>query len=134
VTVESNATAPGDYAKLVFRVPHGCNGSPTVKISVEIAEGVLSVKPQVHPGWKISTKTRKLATPVSLHGKEVTESIAEVVWSGGSLPDEYMDEFGMSVKLPERSGATLVFPVVQECKKGTAKWTPQVALDGKSAP
>lgn len=131
VTVEPRTAPAGGYAKLVFRVPHGCDGSPTVKIAVQIPEGTLSVKPQVHPGWKISTKTAKLAKPVSLHGKEVVESIREVVWSG-FLADEYMDEFGMSVKLPDQPGATLVFAVIQDCKKGSARWAPEVILDPKS--
>jgi uncharacterized protein YcnI len=126
VTLDPKAEAPGSYAKLVFRVPHGCDGSPTTKITVRIPEGVVSVKPQVHPGWKIAIRTGKYAKPVTLHGKEVTEGVVEVSWSGGPLDDAYMDEFGMSVKLPDSLGARLVFPTIQTCKKGQSEWVEAV--------
>lgn len=70
VTLEPSSAPAGEYAKLVFRVPHGCEGSATVKITVKLPEGVLSVKPQVHPGWKISTKKTTLKEPAVLHGKK----------------------------------------------------------------
>jgi uncharacterized protein YcnI len=122
VTVDSSSVRPGDYAKLTFRVPHGCDGSATTKISVQLPAGILSVKPQVHPGWTIAMNETALDKPATLHGKQVTKRIFEVVWSGGVLPDEYMDEFGMSVKLPETTGP-LSFPIVQTCEKGTSNWT-----------
>lgn len=122
VTVEPKTAQPGQYAKLVFRVPHGCNGSETVKLTVQLPAGSISVKPQVHSGWKIKTKKSKLATPVQLHGTEVTEAISEITWSGGPLSDEYMDEFGVSLKLPDKPGEKLVFPVLQTCKKGSNNW------------
>jgi uncharacterized protein YcnI len=123
VTIEPKEAPAGSYAKLVFRIPHGCDGSPTTKITIQIPDGVLSVKPQVHLGWEIGIKKRKLPKPIMLHDMEITESVAEVSWSGGSLPDEYMDEVGMSVKLPQRDGAKLLFPVTQDCKKGSMHWT-----------
>lgn len=129
VTIDPKSAPAGEYAKLVFRVPHGCEGSPTTKISIRIPGGVVSVKPQVHPGWKIVTKTGKYATPVTLHGKEITEGLVEVSWIGGPLPDAYMDEFGLSVKLPDRGGERLYFPTVQTCKKGESAWTEEGTTD-----
>lgn len=122
VTIDPKSAPAGEYAKLVFRVPHGCDGSPTTKITVRIPEGVVSVKPQVHPGWKITTKTGKYSKPVTIHGKEIKEGLTEVTWTGGPLPDAYMDEFGLSVKLPSESAEKLYFPTVQTCTKGTSAW------------
>lgn len=122
VTLEPEKAAAGAYAKLTFRVPHGCERSATTKITVQIPEGTLSVKPQVHAGWNIKTKTVKLASPATLHGKEVTESISEVTWQGGVLEDQYMDEFGISLKLPEKPVGKVLFPVIQTCKKGENRW------------
>jgi periplasmic copper chaperone A len=129
VTLEPISAPSGSYSKLVFRVPHGCDGSSTKQITVQIPEGVLSVKPQVHPGWKISTKQTKLKVAAVLHGKSITDSISEVTWKGGPLADECMDEFGMSVKLPESPNERLVFPVIQECVKGTSRWTEVVSAE-----
>ena len=44
------------------------------------------------------------------------KSLPEVVWSGGPLLDEHFDEFSVLMRLPNRPGATLYFPVVQECE------------------
>src|SRR5690606_9276508 len=113
---------PGSYAKLTFRVPHGCEGEATTGITVLIPDGVLSVKPQVNPGWEISIRKKKLKKPVRLHGKAVLEGVSEVSWSGGPLPDEHMDEFGVGMKLPETPGALIAFPVIQRCKSKTTRW------------
>lgn len=121
--VVSPKTAPaGEYAKLVFMVPHGCEGSPTTKITVMIPEGVMAVKPQVNQGWKIAIKKVKLTKPFMSHGKEITEAVSEVSWMGGPLADEHMEEFGLSVKLPDVEG-DLLFPVTQQCKKGVSEWS-----------
>jgi uncharacterized protein YcnI len=127
VTLDPKQAPAGDYAKLVFLVPHGCDGAPTTEIIVTIPKGVVAVKPQVHAGWRITTKTAKYDKPVSLHGKEIVSGVSEVSWRGGPLDDAYMDEFGMSVKLPDLPGETLVFPVVQVCKTGKSEWVEATA-------
>jgi uncharacterized protein YcnI len=134
VTLDPKSAPQGSYAKLIFRVPHGCDGEATTGITVLIPESVVSVKPQVHPDWKISVQKQKLKKPVSLHGQEITESVSEVTWSGGPLPDEFMDEFGMSVKLPEKANGAIAFPVIQKCKDKTVRWDmiPKAGQDAHS--
>jgi uncharacterized protein YcnI len=92
----------------------------------------MNVKPQPKPGWTISTVTEKLAKPVVLaHGREITETVREVDWSGGKLPDDYYDEFVFRVELPDKPGTTIYFPVVQECEKGVNRWI-EIPEPGKS--
>jgi uncharacterized protein YcnI len=123
VTLDRREAPADSYFKAVLRAPHGCKGSPTVRIRVRIPEGVLGVKPQPKPGWKIDIARVKLATPVDNgHGGEITETVGEVAWSGGPLADEHFDEFAMMTRLPDRPGATLYFPVVQECVQGAHRW------------
>lgn len=123
VTISPKEAGAGTYAKLTIRVAHGCGGSSTTIVRVAIPEGVGSVKPQVNRGWTIAIKKEPLVKPVADgHGGQITEVVREVSWSGGPLPDEHMDEFGLSVKLPETEGKTLLFPVVQTCEKGENKW------------
>ena len=128
VTVEPKEAKAGSYAKLTFRVPHGCDGSPTKKITVKIPEGFLLVKPQVHHNWKIEIKKQKLSKPATLHGEDVNEVVSEISWSGAPIPDEYMEEFGVTVKLPDQVGSKLLLPVIQECKKGMKSWDTHLAL------
>ena len=40
----SDATA-GAYTVLTMSVPHGCEGSPTTKVEIQVPESVLSVTP-----------------------------------------------------------------------------------------
>jgi periplasmic copper chaperone A len=115
---------PADgYFRAALRVPHGCEGSPTVAVRVRIPAGLRSVKPQVKPGWEITITKRKLDRPVDAgHGRMITETVDEVAWRGGPLPDAYFDEFGLSMRLPATPGKTLYFPTVQECANGVERW------------
>ncbi|MEN9231849.1 MAG: YcnI family protein, partial [Thermostichus sp. DG02_5_bins_236] len=72
VTVNPKEAPAGSYAKLTFRVPHGCNGSPTTRLRIQIPEGATSVKPMVHPLWEIETVKKPLETPFESHGRMVT--------------------------------------------------------------
>ena len=123
VTVQP-ADAPADsYAHLVFTVPHGCSGSATTALRIKLPEGILSAKPQMKPGWNVEIKSRKLEAPVQgPHGKSITDVVDEVAWRGGPLPDNLYDAFGLIVRLPDRAGQDLYFPVVQECERGVERW------------
>ena len=66
------------YVRALFRVAHGCKGSPTTRVRVRIPEGVLSVKPQVKVGWTIGIVRTKLAVPLEDgHGNNITEVAAK---------------------------------------------------------
>lgn len=124
VTLETRqAPVAGNY-KAVLKVPHGCKGSPTVKIRVRIPEGLIGVKPQPKAGWKLDTIKGDYTSSYTLHGAEVKAGVKEIVWSGGPLPDEHYDEFMFISYLTDalKPNTTLHFPVVQECEEGVARW------------
>ncbi len=130
VTLETGMASWGSYYKAVFRVPHGCDGSTTTGIAVDIPEGVISVKPMPKSGWKIDIVTGKYAKTYTSHGKPVSEGVKRVIWSGGSLPDDEFDEFVFLAKLPEdKEVMRLFFPVTQTCEKGTVIWN-EIAAPG----
>ena len=57
-TMES---APGGSSQAIgFTIGHGCEGSPTTSVSIQIPAGVISAKPQPKPGWKLTLKKGKL--------------------------------------------------------------------------
>ena len=90
---------------------------------MRIPEGVTGVKPQPKQPWKLEITRVKLAKPLDDgHGGKIVETVGEVAWSGGALADEHYEEFLMMMKLPDRPGATLYFPVVQECKDAVHRW------------
>jgi uncharacterized protein YcnI len=124
VTLENRQAAVGSYYKAVLGVPHGCAGSATTKIRVQIPEGVIGIKPMPKAGWKLETIKGNYATGYDFHGTKVTEGVKEVVWSGGKLADDNYDEFVMATYLTDRlkANTTLYFPVVQECEQGVSRW------------
>jgi uncharacterized protein YcnI len=132
VTLDDRPSTPGSYYKAVFGVPHGCAGSPTIKIRVQIPEGVISVKPMPKPGWSLETVKGKYSTSYELHGATITEGVKEVVWSGGKLADDNYDEFVLATFLTGnlKPNTTLYFPVVQECEQGTSRWI-EIPQEGK---
>jgi len=133
VTLEQPNAFADSYYKAVLQVSHGCKSSPTVAVRVRIPEGVMNVKPQPKPGWTLAVTRTKLAQPVDAgHGRMVSERVSEVAWQGGPLADDHFDEFRMTMKLPDRPGATLYVPVVQECVEGVTRWI-EVPEAGKPA-
>ena len=124
VSLENRQATIGAGYKAVFTVPHGCAGSATTKIRVQIPEGVIAVKPMPKPGWSVEAISGKYAAEYSYHGRTFTEGVKEVVWSGGKLPDSHYDEFVISTYLTGnlKPSTTLYFPVVQECEHGVSRW------------
>jgi uncharacterized protein YcnI len=133
VTLENRQATPASYYKAVFSVPHGCAGSATVKIRVQIPEGVIAVKPMPKAGWTVETTKGKYSTSYELHGATISEGVREVTWSGGKLADDNYDEFVLATFLTGslKPNTTLYFPVVQECEQGVSRWI-DVPQDGKS--
>jgi uncharacterized protein YcnI len=133
ITLETPSAPAGSSYKAVFRVPHGCEGTATIRVRVRLPDGVINVKPQPKPGWTVSTMMEKLAKPIVLdHGRELSETVREVDWSGGKLPDSFYDEFVLRAELPDNPGVTLYFPVVQECEKGVNRWI-EIPESGKTS-
>jgi uncharacterized protein YcnI len=124
VTLEKREAAVGSYYKAVFAVPHGCAGSATIKVRVQIPEGVIGVKPMPKPGWNLATVKGKYAVEYELHGSNISEGVKEVAWSGGKLADDNYDEFVIATYLAGnlKPNTNLYFPVVQECEQGVSRW------------
>ncbi|HVY34370.1 MAG TPA: YcnI family protein [Caulobacteraceae bacterium] len=123
----SQTTAPSGSSFIAFfRVTHGCAGWGTTSLRIDLPADVLDAKPQPKPGW--SLKVERAGGPSD--GDEQGRVIA-ITWSGGPLDDTQWDEFGLSARLPKRTGV-VAFPVVQTCQQGEARWT-EVPTPGQTA-
>ncbi|RKP27690.1 hypothetical protein SYNPS1DRAFT_26669 [Syncephalis pseudoplumigaleata] len=118
------------YSSIAFRIPHGCNGSPTTKVTVKLPTNTSSVKGAFIPGWQISTTTRPLEVPFKSDGKEVNTTVDTVTWSAdtagnNSLPDTAYMDFGLTLKTPIKPNANdkLAFDLYQVCTNGSNNWT-----------
>src|ERR1700753_1707401 len=124
VTLQGREATIGASYRAVFVVPHGCAGSATTKLRVQIPEGVIDAKPMPKAGWNLETIKGKYASEVDFHGAKLSEGVKEVVWSGGKLPDDFYDEFVINTYLTTalKPDTVLYFPVVQECEQGISRW------------
>lgn len=134
ITLESQEASPGAAYKAVLRVPHGCKGSATTRIRVQIPEGVIAVKPMPKAGWTLDTTKGALAKTYDYYGEATSQGVKEISWSGGKLPDEFYDEFVFRGFLTKdlKAGEMLYFPVVQECEQGVDRWI-EIPAAGKGA-
>jgi periplasmic copper chaperone A len=130
----SPAELPAEgYAKVDLSVPHGCEESPTTKLTVQMPDEVQAATPQVVPGWKISVKEGKLPKPYDSHGEQVTEGVREITWEGGPLDAHQLEVFGISVKISGKPDDQIAFKAIQECKKGETAWA-EIPVEGEEEP
>ncbi|KJC63554.1 YcnI family protein [Agreia bicolorata] len=125
VSVTPAATAAGSYTVLTFAVPHGCDGSATTSITIDVPETIPSVTPTINPNWDVSKVMAPLATPTTnAKGVATAERVGQVVYTAKTpLADGYRDTFALSLQLPtDAAGTTLKFPVLQTCETGSTNW------------
>lgn len=125
VLTEPKAVA-GSYYKATLRVGHGCNGSATTGLTVQVPAGFQGGKPQPKFGWTVDARKAKLATPYNSHGKIVTDDVVELRWIAVSkeaaLPDDQFDEFSFMGRLPENATPVWI-KVLQTCESGQTDWS-----------
>jgi len=132
-TLETKEAPANSFYKAVIRVGHGCEGTATTSIRVQIPEGVIAVKPMPKPGWELTTKEGQYAQAYDYYGEKLTKGVTEVSWTGGSLPDAWYNEFVFRARLPDRPPGTVIyFPIVQQCEKGVHRWI-ELPEPGKTA-
>ncbi|KRQ07499.1 YcnI family copper-binding membrane protein [Bradyrhizobium manausense] len=133
VTLAQPEASSGSSYRATFRVPHGCGDSATSKVRVRIPEGVVGVKPMPKAGWQIDLVKGSYDKSYTMYHSNVTEGVKEVSWTG-NLPNDYYEEFVMSVYLTDdlAPGRMLYFPVVQECAGGGIHRWIEIPADAKS--
>jgi len=120
VTVADATAAPGAYHAAFFQLSHGCDGSPTVALRIEIPAEVSIARPQPKPGWSLAVETAPLDQPREVEGVAVHDRVAAVTWRGRLEADQF-DRFGIMLRLPDRTGPVYL-PAVQTCENGENRW------------
>jgi uncharacterized protein YcnI len=120
----------GSFYKAAIGITHGCAGSATREVIVEIPAGVSGAKPVPKPGWTIAIERTPLTTPRESHGRKITEEVSRIRWSGGLLESAHFDEFVLVATLPQQAGP-VYWKVTQVCEQGRAEWN-EIPPAGKS--
>ncbi|WP_431271336.1 YcnI family protein [Dankookia sp. P2] len=119
VTLDPTSAPAGSYVRAALRVPHGCAGAATTRVTLDLPEGIYSAKPMPKPGWRLTIERRRLPQAVrSPHGMDMEEEVGRITWEGGPLPDEQYEEFVVMLQAPNEPGGTLYLPVRQGCEGG----------------
>ncbi|MFJ3161629.1 YcnI family copper-binding membrane protein [Streptomyces kanasensis] len=139
VTVQPQGpAAKGGYATVNFKVPNERDGASTVKLEVTLPKDhpIASVMPQPVPGWTVTVEKAKLATPLDLHGKKITEAPSKITWtaSGSKIGPGQFQQFPVSLgRLPEKADR-LVFKALQTYdNKEVVRWIEE-PQEGKAEP
>jgi uncharacterized protein YcnI len=122
-TFAETEVVQGETARLTLRVPHGCGDEATLRVRVQIPEGMIAAQPMVKAGWTLETVVGPYENSYELWGNTVTEGVREIIWSG-ELPDAFYDEFVFRARVTDTlpAGELVYVPVVQECANGAERW------------
>ncbi|MDT8311299.1 MAG: YcnI family protein [Methylophaga sp.] len=121
-SLEKTEAESGSYYKGVMGIGHGCDGSATTKVTIEIPDGVRGVKPMPKAGWQLDIVKQQLAKPYESHGKTVVEDVRKITWYGNTLAHAHYDEFVFKGQIAVGNSSKLYFPVRQECVIGELNW------------
>lgn len=120
VHVTPETASAGDTETLTFSFSHGCDGSPTTALSIDIPEGVGNATPVVQGGWTITRELDATGVPTRV-----------VYTADAPVEDGLKAAVSMDVLFTEGTAdTTLAFPVTQMCAEGETAWT-QIAEDGE---
>ncbi len=123
----------GETARLTLRVPHGCGEEATLRVRIQIPEGLIAAQPMVKAGWELETVTGAYENSYDYYGNTLTEGVREIIWSG-ELPEAYYDEFVFRARVTDRvpAGEMLYIPAVQECANGAERWI-EIPAEGQDS-
>ncbi len=102
VSIAEDEVAAGSTALITFQWSHGCDGSPTTAVRIQMPAEIAQVTPTVNANWEVSKTMEALDTPSEgSHGEQITERVAEVVYTAKTpLDDGFRDAFVLSVPIP----------------------------------
>ena len=135
VSIQEDEVAAGSSAIVTFAFSHGCEGSPTTQLRIQMPESIPTVAPTINANWDVEKVTETLDTPIEgAHGEQITERVSEVVYTARTpVEDGFRDTFELSLTVPEdAAGETIYFPTIQTCEGGETAWI-EIPAEGQDA-
>jgi uncharacterized protein YcnI len=114
VTVEPSEAQVAKFTEFAVSVPVE-RAVATTSVRLVIPEGLAHVMPNVKPGWNIEVKYVGMKGKILNSGEEAP--VAEIIWSGGSIPSGQRDKFEFSAQVPAQE-AKVVWKAYQTYADG----------------
>jgi periplasmic copper chaperone A len=135
VSLEGKTVQAGGSFDAIFRVGHGCAGSPTVKLNIRIPDGVVAVEPQAKDEWSVTSESGALDHATTSGGQSFSDGVKVVTWSG-LLSAHQVGTFTLKARLADDAvaGQRVMFQVYQQCEKGEERWVDRDDEDDHPAP
>ncbi|QIK40511.1 YcnI family protein [Pontibrevibacter nitratireducens] len=132
-TYAESEVTQGETARLTLRVPHGCGDEATLRVRIQIPEGLIAAQPMVKADWELETVTGPYENSYEYYGNTLTEGVREIIWSG-ELSSPYYDEFVFRARVTDKVAANemLYIPAIQECASGVARWI-EIPAEGQDS-
>lgn len=102
--VDAEGEVSGDELVVTFSFEHGCAGSPTTSLKVQLPAETTVAGTDQPTGWTVTTT-----------GEQID-------WAGGSIPDGETGTFTATLSLDAPAGTTIFFPTIQGCASGENAW------------
>ena len=135
VTPDKSEVPAGGFTAITLTVGHGCEGSPTTQVVVQVPEGINDVTPGILPGWDIEVATEPLPEPIEdAHGEQITERESQVTFTpqpGNELPDGFRLGYTLGFQAPDTPGEYLFFKTIQVCAEGQTEWIEEYTGEGE---
>lgn len=96
VTVKPESVGVAERVNFTVSVPTE-KDMPTTGLRLEIPEGLKSVRPLVKPGWRVQIVKEESD---SMNEEGGSNTVKELIWTGGSIPADQKDEFVFSAQAP----------------------------------
>ncbi|MFF4356870.1 YcnI family protein [Streptomyces sp. NPDC001604] len=139
VTVQPEGTAAkGGYAVVDFKVPNERDDASTTKLEVSFPTDhpLASALPEPMDGWNIKVTKSKLAKPIEVHGKKISEAVSKITWTadGKGIGPGYFEKFPVSVGALPEDADELTFKALQTYSDNeVVRWI-EVQKDGAQEP
>ena len=133
VSIAEDDVVAGSSTIVTLAFSHGCEGSPTTGIRIQMPESIPTVAPTINANWDVEKVMEALDAPIEgAHGEQITERVSEVVYTARTpVADGFRDTFELSLTVPEDAvDQTLYFPTIQTCESGETAWI-EIPADGQ---
>jgi uncharacterized protein YcnI len=122
VSLNPKAVTANSFGRLDVRVPNERDDASTKSLVLYFPSGFYSASYKRVWGWTAKVSMRKLATPIPSADGDITEEVAKITWrattkSNWIAPGSF-EEFGLSMRIPNKPNATLTFPARQSYSGG----------------